>query len=330
MRSRLATLAVLGVAVAAALTGCGESGSSTSTSTSSEAAGCAPTSGDEIVVLTDDKKLQTVDSVIPAINTKVAQPQLIAALDKVSAALDTETLIDMNRQADIERKTPPNIAQAFVTDKKLTDGLEKGSGTVVVGAANFNESATLANIYALTLKGAGYTASVKTIGNRELYLPALQKGTVQVFPEYLGTLTEFLNKQQNGASPSPKASSDADATLAALTELGKKANLTFGKPSAAADQNAFAVTKKLADDQGLKTLSDFAEKCSGSATILGGPPECTERPFCQPGLEKTYGIEFGKFVALDTGGPLTKTGLKTGKVTIGLVFSSDGGLTPTT
>ncbi len=326
MRSRLAALAVAGLAAATILTGCGESGSSSDQTTTAAGKGCAPVSGEELVVLADDKKLQTVDNIIPAVNTKAAQPPLVAALDKASEALDTPTLIGLNKKADIERQTPPNIATAFVAEKKLTDGLAKGSGAIVVGAANFSENLILANIYALTLKGAGYTATVKTIGNRELYLPALIKGEIQVVPEYAGTVTEFLNKQQNGANASPLASSDLDKTVTALGDLGKKAGLTFGKPSAAADQNAFAVNKKLADDKGLKTLSDFAAKCSGEASVLGGPPECTERPFCKAGLEKTYNINFGKFLPLDAGGPLTKTGLKSGKVTIGLVFSSDGSL----
>jgi osmoprotectant transport system substrate-binding protein len=62
--------------------------------------------------------------------------------------------------------------------------------------------------------------------------------------------------------------------------------------------------------------------------VLGGPPECTERPFCQPGLEDTYSLEFAEFRSLDAGGPLTKSALQQGEVTLGLVFSSDGSLTP--
>jgi osmoprotectant transport system substrate-binding protein len=60
--------------------------------------------------------------------------------------------------------------------------------------------------------------------------------------------------------------------------------------------------------------------------VLGGPPECPQRPFCQPGLEKTYGMKFGRFASLDAGGPQTKTALTGGTATIGLVFSSDGAL----
>src|SRR5262249_44896527 len=58
----------------------------------------------------------------------------------------------------------------------------------------------------------------------------------------------------------------------------------------------------------------------------GGPTECPVRPFCQLGLEKTYGLRFTDFRSLDAGGPLTKTAIKQGKGNVGLVFSSDGGL----
>ncbi|MDP9241375.1 MAG: glycine/betaine ABC transporter substrate-binding protein [Actinomycetota bacterium] len=308
-----------------ALSGCGDSGSSGS---STAAKGCKAANGDKLVVLEDDKKLQTVDNIIPAINAAKANDTLIGALDKVSAALTTEKLVALNKQTDIERKTPKTVAEAFVKDGSLADGLSGGSGDVKVGAANFSENQTLANIYADVLNAAGFKATVQTIGNRELYEPALEKGEIHVVPEYVGTLTEFLNKKQNGPNAAPKASSDLDATVAALTALGEKAKLKFGKPAAAADQNAFAVTKAFADKNGLKTLSDVASKCNGGKLALGGPAECKTRPFCKPGLETKYGMKFTDFKALDAGGPLTKTALKTGKVQIGLVFSSDGGLAP--
>jgi osmoprotectant transport system substrate-binding protein len=86
------------------------------------------------------------------------------------------------------------------------------------------------------------------------------------------------------------------------------------------------VTKAFADKYGVSTLSDFASKCSGKATVLGGPPECPQRPFCEVGLQKTYGITFGSFKSLDAGGSQTKNALKTGTISIGLVFSSDAAL----
>jgi osmoprotectant transport system substrate-binding protein len=319
------------VLLALALAGCGESGSSgtkTKAKPSNSAAGaeeCAPMAGDELVVLDDDKGLQTVDNIIPAVNAEASSDAMLEALNAGSAALDTDKLIALNKQTDIDRETSPNVAKQFVQDEGLTDGLSGGSGKVTVAHANFSENATLANIYAEVLKAAGFDASVRQLSNREVIEPALEKGDVDVVPEYVGTLTEFINKAENGAEAEPIASGDLDATVEGLKGLGEKVGLVFGEPSAAQDQNAFAVTTAFADEHGVETLSDLAEAC-GSGLVLGGPPECPERPFCQPGLEDTYGLTIDDFSALDAGGPLTKTALQQGKISLGLVFSSDAAL----
>ncbi len=323
------------VLMALVLAACGDSGSSgtaapSSSASDSAASGdaketCAAVAGDQLVVLEDDKGLQTVDNVIPAVNAKASSDPMLAALNKVSAALTTDKLIALNQQTDLERKTPPNVAKAFVADEGIADGLSGGSGKVVVGAFNFSESQTLANLYAQALNAAGFDAKVKTVGSREVVEPALEKGQLDVVPEYAGTLTEFINKAENGADAEPQASGDLDATVQALSGLGEKVGLVFGEPSEAADQNAFAVTTAFADQYGVQTLSDLAAKC-GSGLVLGGPPECPDRPFCQPGLESTYGLSFDSFSSLDAGGPLSKTALKQGKVSLALVFSSDAAL----
>ncbi len=278
------------------------------------------------MVLADDKNLQTVDNIIPAINAEAAQPAMIAALDAVSAVLDTPTLVDLNKQVDVDRSTSSEVAATFVEGADLSITDTSGSGEVVVGAANFSENATLAEIYAEVLRAAGYDASVRTIGNRETYLPALQSGELTLVPEYVGTLTEFLNKKVNGPDAAALASGDLAATTTALTDLGKEGGLVFGAPAAAADQNAFAVTTAFAEQNGVTTLSELAATCGG--IILGGPPECPERPFCQPGLVETYGLDVSEFTSLDAGGPLTKAALQKGEVSLGLVFSSDAAFAP--
>jgi osmoprotectant transport system substrate-binding protein len=303
------------------LAGCGGSSASTGAGTVDEEKSSA---GDELVVLADDQHLQTVDNVLPVVNAKVHTPALEQALNAVSKVLTTDDLLTMNKAADIERKSPASVAKSYVEDKKLGTGVSGGSGKVVVGGANFNESQILANIYAEVLKAAGFDASVKPVTNREVYEPALERGDISVFAEYAGTLAEFLNKKANGAEAKAVASGDLDATVTALRGLAEKKGLKVLEPSQAADQNAFAVTKNFAEDNDLHTLSDL--KGYKGELVLGGPPECPTRPFCQPGLEKTYGLHFSGFQALDAGGPLTKTALKQGKVQIGLVFSTDSSL----
>jgi osmoprotectant transport system substrate-binding protein len=283
-------------------------------------------SPDDLVVLEDDKQLQTVDNVVPVVQADAVTPALEAALNAVSEALTTEDLIAMNRKADLERQSPARVAEEYVEANGLGEGVveAQGSGSVVVGAANFSESQILANIYALALEGAGLTAEVRNVTNREVYGPALKRGELTVFPEYVGTFTEYLNKRKNGPEAEAVASGDLDATVEALRPLAQEVGLAVLEPSAAQDQNAFAVTREFAEEHGLRTLSDLADY--EGELVLGGPPECPTRPFCQPGLEETYGIEVDGFVSLDAGGPLTKTALKQGRIQLGLVFSSDGSL----
>jgi len=323
MRSRRNPMHILTLlAAAVVLTACGGSSSqSTGAGTVDQEKSSA---GDELVVLADDQHLQTVDNVVPVVNAKVDSPALEQALNAVSKVLTTDDLLAMNKSADIDRKSPVAVAQAYVDEKDLAKGVTGGSGKVVVGGANFNESQILANVYADVLKAAGFDASVKPVTNREVYEPALERGELSVVPEYVGTLTEFLNKKANGADAQALASSDLDATVSALSGLAEKKGLKVLKPAEAADQNAFAVTKTFATANNLTKLSDL--KGYDGKLVLGGPPECPTRPFCQPGLEKTYGLKFSNFVSLDAGGPLTKTALKTGKIQLGLVFSSDGSL----
>ncbi|MCU7722399.1 glycine/betaine ABC transporter substrate-binding protein [Actinoplanes sp. KI2] len=309
------------------LAGCGSAGSSGTEAPPSAAAGagCAPVAGNDLVVLTDDKKLQNTDNVIAAINKKASSPQLIAALDKVAAALDTTKLIALNKAVDIDRKSSKAAASEFISTNNLTAGLAKGSGNIVVGAANFSESATLGEIYGQVLTAAGYKVKVQQIGNRELYEPALEKGDISVVPEYAATLATFLQGKVDKSGKDP-SSPDLNTTVTNLKALGDKVGLVFGQASQAQDQNAFAVTTAFADKYGVKTLSDLAAKCSGAATVLGGPAECPQRPKCQQGLVDVYNFQAGKFSSLDAGGPLTKTALKNGTISVGLVFSSDGAL----
>lgn len=340
MRARQGLPTVMAAGVMLVVAACGTPGSSDAngpgnqpttaapaSTAATDVATCDPVAGDQLVVLEDDKHLQTVDNVVPAVNAKAAtaSPGLVDVLDAVSATLDTPTLIGLNKAVDVDRQTSSAVAEQFLADQGLDTQDQVGNGaTVTVGAANFSESATLGEIYAGALRAAGFEASVQTIGNRETYEPALELGDLTVVPEYAGTLTEFLNKKVNGADATALASSDLDATMTELTGLGEKVGMVFGRPAEAQDQNAFAVTTAFAEANGVTTLSELAAACGG--IVLGGPPECPDRPFCQPGLEQTYGLDIAEFTSLDAGGPLTKTALTQGQIALGLVFSSDAAL----
>src|SRR5690554_2256276 len=330
MRIRKTSLAAIAVA-SLALAAC-SSGSDTPTTSDSPAttgggaeivaAGqCLPVPGDQLVVLEDDLQLQNTDNIIPVLSEAVATPDVVAALDAVSGLLDTATLIELNKAVDIDRQTSEDVAENWVEQAGMSLPETGDDQDIVIGAANFTENITLAEIYAEVLDEIGYDTDVREIGNRETYLPALTGGEIDIVPEYAATFAEFLD----GDVDNVVASGDIDQTVTALAPLAEAQGLVIGQAADAQNQNAYAVTQGFQDQYGVTTLSELAEAC-GEGIVLGGPPECPERLFCQPGLENEYGIVVAEFRSLDAGGPLTKTAITTGEVAVGMVFSSDGAL----
>lgn len=198
------------------------------------------------------------------------------------------------------------------------------TGPLVVGSAGFTESQLLAEMYAALLKNAGYQTSIKTVQNRELYEPALETGDIAVVPEYAATMAEFLNRKKSGANAAPVASADVDKTVAALNLLAEPLGLKALAPSKAVDQNAFVVSKTFADKNQLTTLSELGAKKIPVSLAAG--EECKSRPFCAPGLEKTYGIKISKIDPLGVDTVQTKQSVKVGKNQLGLALTTDGTL----
>ncbi len=163
--------------------------------------------------------------------------------------------------------------------------------------------------------GQGYTVQYKlNLGDREVVAPALERGDIDLYAGYAATDLEFYNKAKGEATP------DANQTVAKLNTYLQALNLKALNVAPAIDTNAFAVLKsgKYGSNTKLSQLTSVA-----SQMTLGGPPECPQRPFCQQGLQKVYGLNFKAFKPLDAGGPLTKSALDRGDIDIGLIFSSD-------
>ena len=193
----------------------------------------------------------------------------------------------------------------------------QGEGELVVGSTNFDEQELVAEMYALALEQAGFTVERRyQLGAREVVLPALESGEIDVYPEYVGTALEFLN---DGAG---EATADTEATTELLREAFAERGVDVLEPAEAQDKNALVVTPETAEEYGLESVSDLADVAG--ELVLGGPPECPERPLCLPGYEETYGLEFAEFRALDAGGPITIEALESGEIDVALLFSTDG------
>jgi osmoprotectant transport system substrate-binding protein len=204
------------------------------------------------------------------------------------------------------------------TDTDTGGGEEKGELTV--GSDSFAEAQIVGEMYAQVLENAGYTITRQLdLESREVRLPAMENGEIQIAPEYLASLYSVLDPDAVEAAK-PGELGDPQVVVDALDPLLSDKGLQVLEPSNVIDTNAFVVTQETADEHGLTAVSDLAD-VAGDLT-LGAPPECPERPFCIPGLEEVYGVEFGDFKALEYGA--TITALDKGAIDVGLLYSTDG------
>jgi osmoprotectant transport system substrate-binding protein len=204
------------------------------------------------------------------------------------------------------------------------DTASADKGNVVVGGQDFTESAVMAAIYQLVLENEGYTVETKLVTTRDVYLPELSNGNVDIVPDYLAGITDYLNTEKNGPDAPLVSSNDADETLAALEPLAEEQGIAILPPSEATDQNAFFVSQESADANDLTTLSDLS--ALGKPIKLGAPPDCEGRADCEGGLTKVYGFKISEIVPLDFGSVQVKDAVKNGEVDLGETGTTDGSL----
>ena len=205
-------------------------------------------------------------------------------------------------------------------DPTTTTASSGDSSTITVGSANFPENELLMEIYAQSLEAQDITVNRKpNIGTRELYLKALDDGSIDLLPEYNGALLAALSPK----GEVPQSVSTPEEVYDALQEVLPEGTQTLPQ-SAAEDKDTLTVTAETAAKYKLKTIEDL-EPVAGQLSLAAGP-EFDKRYQGIVGLKKVYGVTFKDFKALDAGGPLTKAALKQGDVQVANIFSTDSAI----
>ncbi len=238
----------------------------------------------DLVVLEDDRGLQGSENIVPLVRTEALDPTAVEVLNQVSAALTTEEITELNQRVDGDKEDPDVVARDFLEGEGLlAPSAPAGSGSLTVGSFNFTESQIMAQLYAQALEANGYDVTVEAnLGSREqVVFPAIRGGDLDIVPEYIQSLLNFLDPEAGSVQPD-----EGVQRVEALLPEG----LELLEPSAAQDQNALVVTAETAQRYGLETVSDLLDV--DEPLVLGGPPECPERPLCIPGYEEVYGLRF--------------------------------------
>jgi osmoprotectant transport system substrate-binding protein len=233
--------------------------------------------------------------------------------------------MDAVRRALVVVATVPlMLVAACGSDSPSPDSDTAATAPVTIVGQKFTEADLMTQLYKLLLEKDGFRTKVEELGARENYLGPLQKGGVQVSADYLSSLTEALNRKQNGDAAAPVASPDVTDTLAQLATLGVEYGITPLRPARAEGGKGYAVTRAFAERFHLTTLSDLGRL--GRPIALAAETDCSERPDCGQGLKSVYRIALSRIEPLGLGSGDTVSALTSGEVQLAQVGTTDGTL----
>lgn len=189
----------------------------------------------------------------------------------------------------------------------------EATGTIIIGSADFPESQLIATIYQQALAAKHVKVETKlNIGSREVYMPALLDGSINLIPEYSGATLSYLDEKAQAHAPEDVAAALAKALPAKIKML---------EISSAQDSDVLAVTEKTAKKYNLKDISDLSPVAK--TLVLGGPAEWKTRREGVKGLNEVYGLTFKNFKVRDVAGPLTLSALTNNQIQAADMTSTD-------
>ena len=197
-----------------------------------------------------------------------------------------------------------------------TTSSAKAGGTVVVGSANFPESEIIAQIYTQALAANGVKTSITpNIGAREAYLKALQDGSIDLVPEYSGSLLQYYDKNSTAQSSTDVYAALSDALPKGYEVLNQ---------SKAQDADSFNVTKEFSEKYNVTSLSQL--KNVPVPITVGANPEFADRPYGPQGLKSVYGVNVTLDPISDGGGPLTVKALLDNTVQMADIYTTSSAI----
>ncbi len=191
-----------------------------------------------------------------------------------------------------------------------------GAGdSITIGTANFPESEIIGQIWAAALEEAGFDVEVTSgIGSREVYLKALEEGSIDLVPEYSGNLAQYYGAEL-------EAGTDSAGVAAVLSDV-LPAGIVAGDLADGESKDSYRVTRALADEHGLATLADLGKL---DRVRIAANPEFAERPYGPPGLASVYGVDEAKISVVpisDGGGPLTIAAVTEGAAEVADIYTT--------
>jgi len=191
----------------------------------------------------------------------------------------------------------------------------KGS-PILIGSKNFTEQTILGELYRQALEAKGFEVVLKpAIGSSEIIHRALRRGSLDMYPEYVGVLLSEVAEVR--ARPRSAA---AAYKLAKVYE--KRAGFTMLAQSRLSDANALAVKPRFAARHRLHTIADL-RRVPGKVRI-SALSEFNTRFEGRVGLREVYGLRNLRVTVVPSDGRYSA--LEDGSVDVASVFTAESQL----
>ncbi|MSZ77156.1 MAG: hypothetical protein F2667_08645, partial [Actinobacteria bacterium] len=221
---------------------------------------------------------------------------------------------DLDSASDDETSSAPSTSTS-ASEEPAT------GGPVTIASQSFPEAALVASMYEQLLEAQGYDADVKLVDARDAYMPDFP-GSVDIVPEYVGGIVNYLNGIANGDKAEPFEAGDGSELAADGADLLADAGITLLDVSPATDTNAFFVTQDYSEENDVTALSDL----EGESVVLAAAPDCEGRLDCEGGLSDEYGIDVTEVLPLGYASAETYKSVLDGESQLGETSTTDGTL----
>src|SRR5207247_4788758 len=178
--------------------------------------------------------------------------------------------------------------------------------TLRIGSKRFTESYILGEVLRRTIEGKIPVEHRPGLGNTGIVFAALRAGSIDLCPEYTGTIAREILKVEGNPSIE-----DLNAALAPQG-LGVAVRLGFN------NSYALAMREERAQALGIRSLSDLAKH---AGLKLGLSQEFIGRADGWPGLKAAYGLPYATPSGLDHG--LAYEAIAAGKIDVMDIYSTD-------
>ena len=196
--------------------------------------------------------------------------------------------------------------KGFVILLALLTAASAHADTLRIGSKRFTESYILGEVLRLQVEGTVAVEHRPGLGNTGIVFAALKAGSIDLYPEYTGTIAKEILKVEGNPSIQ-----DLNQALAAQG-LGVAVRLGFN------NSYALAMREDRAQALGIRTLSDLAKH---AGLKLGLSQEFIVRADGWPGLKAAYRLPYATPSGLDHG--LAYEAVASGKIDVLDIYSTD-------